>query len=50
MPSSENVARFLAAMDVLGVPKFDMSDLEKVSVNITCIFTVSLQCAFEIQF
>ncbi|XP_021810864.1 kinesin-like protein KIN-14K isoform X2 [Prunus avium] len=29
VPSSENVARFLAAMDVLGVPKFDMSDLEK---------------------
>ncbi|CAL2262264.1 unnamed protein product [Prunus armeniaca] len=45
VPSSENVARFLAAMDVLGVPKFDMSDLEKGSMKTVtdCLLTLKAQ-------
>ncbi|KAB2634535.1 kinesin-4-like [Pyrus ussuriensis x Pyrus communis] len=39
---SENVARFLAAMDALGLPKFDMSDLEKGSMKTVtdCLLTL----------
>lgn len=29
----ENVKRFLATMDELGIPRFEVSDLEKVSIN-----------------
>lgn len=39
MPTSENVARFLAAVNALGVPRFDMSDLEKVYLNINFMYT-----------
>ncbi|XP_068306675.1 kinesin-like protein KIN-14P [Pyrus communis] len=40
--TSENVARFLAAMDALGLPKFDMSDLEKGSIKTVtdCLLTL----------
>lgn len=30
---SDNVRRFLATMDELGIPRFEVSDLEKVSIN-----------------
>ncbi|XP_050150697.1 kinesin-like protein KIN-14P isoform X1 [Malus sylvestris] len=42
MSPSENVARFLAAMDALGLPKFDMSDLEKGSMKTVtnCLLTL----------
>ncbi|KAK9926284.1 hypothetical protein M0R45_023524 [Rubus argutus] len=42
VPTSENVARFLAAVNALGVPRFDMSDLEKGSMKnvIDCLLTL----------
>ncbi|KAL5564750.1 hypothetical protein UlMin_027914, partial [Ulmus minor] len=43
--SSENVARFLAAMDELGLPRFEISDLEKGSLKtvIDCLLTLKAQ-------
>ena len=32
MLRSENVKRFLTAMDELGIPRFEVSDLEKVPI------------------
>ncbi|KAM5571151.1 kinesin-like protein KIN-14P [Rosa sericea] len=42
VPSSENVARFLAAVDSLGLPQFNMVDLEKGSMKtvIDCLLTL----------
>lgn len=39
MPSTENVARFLAAADSLGLPRFNMVDLEKVLLYINFMQT-----------
>nr|XP_011465397.1 PREDICTED: kinesin-4 isoform X3 [Fragaria vesca subsp. vesca] len=42
VPSTENVARFLAAADSLGLPRFNMVDLEKGSMKtvIDCLLTL----------
>ncbi|CAN6714314.1 unnamed protein product [Malus baccata var. baccata] len=46
MSPSENVARFLAAMDALGLPKFDMSDLEKGSMKTVTNCLLTLKAKF----
>ncbi|KAM0982952.1 hypothetical protein ACFX2J_015678 [Malus domestica] len=45
VPPSEKVARFLAAMDALGLPKFDVSDLEKGCMKAVteCLLTLKAQ-------
>ncbi|KAB2609524.1 kinesin-4-like [Pyrus ussuriensis x Pyrus communis] len=46
VPPSEKVARFLAAMDALGLPKFDMSDLEKGSMKAVTECLLTLKARF----
>ncbi|XP_018500821.2 kinesin-like protein KIN-14P [Pyrus x bretschneideri] len=43
---TENVARFLAAMDASGLPKFDMSDLEKGSMKTVTDCLLTLKAKF----
>ena len=38
--SSENVKKFLAFMDDMGIPKFDVSDLEKVCSGYKCFKSI----------
>ncbi|MBA0557675.1 hypothetical protein Golob_014728, partial [Gossypium lobatum] len=43
---SENVKRFLATMDELGIPRFDVSDLEKGSMKTVVYCLLSLKLHF----